>query len=191
MRAGRRRWLVGAGLSLAVAVVVTGGLVVRHRLGPKHLLTVTPGVLYRSGQLTAAQLEDVVARYGIRTVVNLRSENERRRGDWYDAEVARLDALGVRHVDLPMNTGFPPDDRVRDAWLALLADRDAQPMLVHCEYGVVRTGIMVGLYEIERLGLSGREALERFELFDRELDEPVRTRIDAYFEGYVPRRSRG
>jgi protein tyrosine/serine phosphatase len=186
-----RRPRVVVGVLLAVVVAVSAGMVVRHRLGPKHLLTVTPGVLYRSGQLTPEQLEDVVTRYGIRTVVNLRSENERSRGDWYALEADRLEALDVALVDLPMNTGFPPRDEVLGAWLALIGTPDRQPMLVHCEYGVIRTGIMVAIYEVERLGLSTAEALGRFEWFGRDAPEAIESRIDAYFADYVPRRDAG
>lgn len=186
-----RRRLVVAGALLAALVVVSAGMVVRHRLGPKHLLTVTPGVLYRSGQLTPEQLEDVVTRYGIRTVVNLRSENERSRGDWYAREADRLEALDVTLVDLPMNTGFPPGDEVLGAWLSLIGTPDRQPMLVHCEYGVIRTGIMVAIYEVERLGLSTTEALGRFEWFGRDAPQTIEARIDAYFSDYVPRRGPG
>jgi len=178
------RPLARAGLLLVVVLVVAGGLVVRHRLGPKHLLTVTPGVLYRSGQLTPGQLEDVVDRYGIRTVVNLRSENERSRGDWYEGEVERLESLGVRHMDLPMNAGFPPRDDQLARWRALLEDGEAHPVLVHYEYGVIRTGIMVGVYEVEQLGLSAAGALSRFVLFGHEVDPPTRKRIESFFDGY-------
>lgn len=182
---------MGVAVGLAVVLLGTAGLIARHRLGPKHLMTVTPGVLYRSGQLTPDQLEDVVDRHGIRTVVNLRSVNERARGDWYAREAERLERLGVRLVDLPMNTGFPPGEDALAGWLAVLEDAEAAPVLVHCEYGVVRTGIMVAVYEVERLGRSSDEALARFELFGRELDEPIRSRIDAWLAGYVPRGPRG
>lgn len=191
MDARRRRPLVQAALALGVVLLVAAGLVARHRLGPKHWLTVTPGVLYRSGQLTPAQLADVVDRYGIRTVVNLRAENEYARDDWYRQEVATADRLGVAHVDLPMNAGFPPGDEALRTWLDLLDDPAAQPLLVHCEHGVVRTGIMVGVYEVEKRGLAADGALSRFERFGHEFPEHVRERIDAWFARYVPRRASG
>jgi protein tyrosine/serine phosphatase len=186
----RRPLRLGA-LALGVVLLVAVGSVVRHRLGPKHLLTVTPGVLYRSGQLTPEQLADVVDRYGIRTVVNLRAENEYDRDDWYRDEVATTEQLGAAHVDLPMNAGFPPSDEVLSAWLDLLDDPAAQPLLVHCEHGVIRTGIMVGVYEVEKRSLAATEALSRFERFGHDFPERVRERIDAWFAHYVPRRASG
>lgn len=187
MDAARRRRLGLLAALLAVAAATAIALALNHRLGPKHLLTVTPDVLYRSGQLTPEQLADVITRNGVRTVVNLRSENEMQRGDWHARERATAKALGARVVDLPMNTGFPPRNTELERWLALLDDPDAHPMLVHCEYGVIRTGIMVAIYEIERLGLGVEQALARFEVFGRELPEVIQGRIDAYFDAYVPR----
>ena len=43
----------------------------RNRLVWDHFDTVKRGILYRSGQLNSDQLELAVARYGIKTVVNL------------------------------------------------------------------------------------------------------------------------
>ncbi len=191
MDAGRRQPLRWAALALAVSVLVVAALVARHRLAPKHWLTVTPGVLYRSGQLDPAQLAQVVDRYGIRTVVNLRAEHEYVRSDWYAQEVATLAALGVAHVDLPMQAGFPPSDEVLARWLDLLDDPVARPVLVHCEHGVIRTGIMVGLYEVEKLGLAVADARARFERFGQTFPERIEARIDEYFARYVPRRSAG
>lgn len=190
MEAARKRRLGLLLFALGVAVATALALVVAHRLGPKHLLTVTPGVLYRSGQLTPEQLTDLIERYGIRTVVNLRSENEMGQGDWHrlQSETARRE--GARLVDLPMHTGFPPDQATHEAWLGLIEDPVAQPILVHCQYGVLRTGIMVAIYQIERLGLSSEQALERFERFGHEFSETIQGRIDDYFEQYVPRQRR-
>lgn len=171
-------------LLLALVVLVAAGLVVRHRLAPKHLLTVTPGVLYRSASLPPEQLAEVLDRYGIRTVVNLRSRLENAKGGWHAVQSALLAERHVALVDLPMDTGHPPSPEVLSAWLALLDDPARQPILVHCEYGVVRTGMMVSVYEIEHLGRSPEEVWRDFELFRGDLREPVRGRVRDFVEGY-------
>lgn len=191
MAARRRRALLFASAALFALLLLAGGLVVRHRLGPKHFSTVTPGVLYRSGQLTPEQLADAVDRHGIRTVVNLRAEDEYSRSDWYAREVATLEGLGVTHVDLPMRAGFPPSAPVLARWLELLDDPAARPLLVHCEHGVIRTGIMVGLYQVEQLGLAAEDAPARFERFGQKFPERIQARIDEFFARYVPRRGAG
>ena len=183
--AARSRLVRWAWVALIVAIAIAAALVARHRLGPKHLLTVSPGVLYRSGLLTPRQLEDVIDRYGIATVVNLRSELENADGSWYREQAELLARRGVRLVDLPMHSGHPPSPEVLAAWLELLDDREELPVLVHCQYGVVRTGIMVAVFQMEHLGRSAEQALEDFELFGRRaLEEPIDTRVREFITGY-------
>ena len=44
------------------------------------------GELYRSGQITPQQLDDYTAKYGVKTVVNLRGDSQG--SSWYEAEIA-------------------------------------------------------------------------------------------------------
>jgi len=177
---------VGVVVALGIGVVAA---VVGHRVAPKHLLTVEPGRLYRSATLPPDQLAGVVERYGIRTVVNLRSDLENARGSWHEEQRRLLAGMGVEQIDLPMHTGHPPSDEVLERWLELIEDESRQPILVHCEYGVVRTGMMVSVYDIEKLGRSREEVLEDFELFGSDLEEPIASRVRDFVSRY-PRRLR-
>ncbi|MEI2268956.1 MULTISPECIES: tyrosine-protein phosphatase [unclassified Microbacterium] len=116
------------------------------------------GVLFRSGNLghlTAAGRERVAA-LGIRRVVDLRDDDERR------SEPSRLDGLGIDTVHLPMYAGsvasfFDDDLSLADVYRALIdgsaarlveaarAVLDVQPVLVHCTVGKDRTGLSVAL----------------------------------------------
>jgi len=116
------------------------------------------GVLFRSGNL--AHLEpagrDRVAGLGIRRIVDLRDDDERRR------EPSRLDGLGIDTVHLPMYAGsvssfFADDLSLGDVYRALVdgsasrlveaarAVLEVQPVLVHCTVGKDRTGLSVAL----------------------------------------------
>jgi hypothetical protein len=55
--------------------------------------TVLAGELYRSGQLSPAQIADYAKRHGIKSIINLRGNNTG--NDWYDAEVAQSHHLQV------------------------------------------------------------------------------------------------
>ena len=130
------------------------------------------------------QLEGVVERYGIRTVVNLRSELENEKGAWHAREAEVVAREGARLLDLPMNTGYPPDPQVLEAWLRLLDDPASRPLLVHCEYGVVRTGMMVAVFEMEYGGQTNQQAWADFESFGRKLEAPVLGRVRGFITGY-------
>jgi protein tyrosine/serine phosphatase len=104
---------------------------------------VIAGELYRSGRLGVAQFEDVVDRYGIRTVINL--EGDKDDAEWYVREVAASDARGVAHVDL----GWSAARELTDADVAeflRVASESEKPLLIHCRAGADRTGLAVALY---------------------------------------------
>lgn len=131
-------------------------------------------------------LAEVVNLHGIRTVVNLRSDLENQKGDWYAREAVALQEAGVKMIDLPMHTGYPPEAESLEGWLEVLGDEEALPILVHCEYGVVRTSIMVSIFNMERHGAGGMEVWQDFELFGGDLDEPMHSRLKDYLLDYRP-----
>lgn len=116
------------------------------------------GVLFRSGHLARLTSEgrERLAAFGIRRIVDLRDEQERR------DEPSRIDGLGVETVFLPMFAGsaasfFDDDLSLDDLYRALVdgsasrlvevvrAVLAAQPVLVHCTVGKDRTGVTVAV----------------------------------------------
>src|SRR3954467_9866434 len=99
------RWLMG--IALAVLLVAVPFLHFRAEYSHhKRLRPVAPGVLYRSGQMTADGVRDAVARYGFRTIVNCQNEfpdPDLAHSFWdrrtiRESELSR--ELGVRYVHL-------------------------------------------------------------------------------------------
>lgn len=99
---------------------------------------VIDGEVYRSAQLSADKLREVVREHDIRTVVNLRPV--RREGsEWYREETAAAHELGIEHVTLGMSQTTPRIDNIMA--LRELLDEVETPVLVHCASGVDRTGL--------------------------------------------------
>jgi tyrosine-protein phosphatase SIW14 len=92
--------------------------------------------VYRSEQPTRQGFEEI-RRMGIRTILNLRSEQ---------SDAALVEGLGLHLVEIPMEAGrFGEDEIVR----ALRAIQTAEkPVLVHCQYGSDRTGVVMAMYRI-------------------------------------------
>jgi protein tyrosine/serine phosphatase len=137
--------LVPLAAALAAAWLIS--LDRQGRLVWDHWDEVKRGVLYRSGQLTPAQLTEAVKRYNIRTVINFQWPGEEMR-----AERRLAGDLGVDYVNLPM-----PGDGLGEEWqfrqvLKILDDPEARPVLVHCARGTCRTGAAVAFYRFERDG---------------------------------------
>ncbi len=109
--------------------------------------TVKPGLLYRSGQLTSAQLREAIKTYGIKTVVNFQVGQQ---AIAEEAAIAR--EMGVAFLNLPMpGDGFGEAAQFREL-IRTLDNPDRQPLLMHCARGTCRTGAAVAFYRFARDG---------------------------------------
>jgi tyrosine-protein phosphatase SIW14 len=140
----------------------------------KRLRVVEPGVLYRSGQLSADGFTHAVLRYGIRTIINVQDEvpDPDVLGNWFDSRTIKesqlCEELGVRYVHLPpglVSRREVPNARPEaiDQFLAIMDDPANHPVLLHCRAGLHRTGVLAAVFRMEyeqSYGWSQIEALE-------------------------------
>jgi protein tyrosine/serine phosphatase len=180
-----KRALRYAALSAAIVALISATAIYLHRARPYHLLTVTPGKLYRSGTLKPDHLESVLDRFHIKTVVSLRTEGENALGTWYASEKEICRKKGVDLRELPIDQ--PPTQEQIDEWLALLEREEKAPILVHCEHGAVRTGVMVAIYQMECLRQENEQTLDDLPVFGHDMDDPVRRPLSDFLRAYVPR----
>jgi protein tyrosine phosphatase (PTP) superfamily phosphohydrolase (DUF442 family) len=109
--------------------------------------TVVAGRLYRSAELPAEALIATCRRHGITTVIDFRNDPAKT-----SAEASALKRAGIAHVNLP--SGQEPSPEMIQRFLQLMDDRRAEPVLIHCEVGVGRTGVFSAIYRIEYQGWS-------------------------------------
>jgi protein tyrosine phosphatase (PTP) superfamily phosphohydrolase (DUF442 family) len=112
-------------------------------LGP-NFHTVLPGRLYRTSQPSGARLEKLIRQYGIRTVVNLRGACDPT--PWYLDECRVTSRNDVSLEDLGCSAGRLPPTYLMRQLIDILEQADG-PILVHCQRGIDRTGLVsaVGL----------------------------------------------
>jgi protein tyrosine phosphatase (PTP) superfamily phosphohydrolase (DUF442 family) len=124
----------------SVALVAPGP--VHTFLFEDNLHTVVPGQIYRSAQPSAADLEALIRRLHLRSVLNLRGDAEEKR--WYRAERRVSATTGVRlfTVHLSAKT-LPPAQRLREVLDVL--ETAPRPLLLHCKGGVERSGLVAAL----------------------------------------------
>ena len=163
------RWVLSVGL---VALVVGPPLAFYRAeyAHAKRLREVTPGRLYRSGQMTAPGLREAIDRYKIKTVVNLQHENpdplmpESWLGKPRVKESEVCEALNVHYVLLTPDILPQPNDLSKSPpvvadFLKLLDDESAYPILLHCKAGLHRTGRLTAIYRMEYEGWGTGAAL--------------------------------
>jgi hypothetical protein len=120
------------GLLLACAVEFTRVMA----LGNLHV--VIPGEVYRSAQLSEAELERLTEKHNIRTVINLRGCCDP--FPWYLDECRATHRHGVNQEDISFSAGrLPPPREIRR--LVEVLDRTEYPVLIHCNRGADRTGL--------------------------------------------------
>ncbi|MBV9123222.1 MAG: tyrosine-protein phosphatase, partial [Planctomycetes bacterium] len=188
------RWILGVGIATLLTVVPF----VYYRSNYTHskrLREVVPGLVYRSGQLTAEGFADAVARYHFRTIINLQDEYpdpEIRRNYFRAAptpESVLCAQLGVRYIFLApdlishhqlANHHHP---EAIDAFLEILANKDNYPVLLHCHAGLHRTGLMTAVYRMAYQGWSPHEAIR--ELKANGFGEFACTAANEYVAQYV------
>jgi protein tyrosine phosphatase (PTP) superfamily phosphohydrolase (DUF442 family) len=115
--------------------------------GVPNLYRITP-TLYRSAQPTLQGFKNL-KQMGIQTVINLRG------GD--DDERAAL-TLGFRLESVPLSAArIRPGSNVQV--LRLLGRTDQGPVLVHCQHGADRTGMICALYRMVYQGWDREKAI--------------------------------
>lgn len=123
---------------------------------PYNFVVLDAGRAYRSSQPAADQLEHIIDTYDIRTVINLRGANPGT--DWYDAEAAVCEANGVTLASFPTSARSLPSAEVLAGVIDALQTAE-YPILIHCEGGSDRTGVVSAIYRMLILGQSRRAAL--------------------------------
>jgi protein tyrosine/serine phosphatase len=187
------RWLFGLGIVFLLTTLpgVHYRWVYTHG---KRFREITPGKMYRSGEMTAVGFRDAISREGIRTVINLQDEYPdpdiplNYLGLRTVKESALCAELGVRYVYLPpelISRKKVPAQRPAtiDRYLELLDDPSVYPVLIHCRAGLHRTGCMAAVYRMEYEHFSRDEALR--ELKQHGFGEFNSTAANDYITQYI------
>lgn len=154
---------LAVGLSLVIALVPLGAAGCRNARGPEprpetwavaierddlpNFHRLSDG-LYRSAQPTPEGLAAFEAMGG-RTVINLRTD---------DTDQPAIGELDLDYVRIPMSAWTADLEDVQ-RFLAIAIDPARQPVLVHCQHGADRTGLMCAAYRVVVEGWDKDQAI--------------------------------
>lgn len=120
------------------------------------------GVLYRSKQMSAAQLDDAIKRYHIKTVVNLRGASPK--AEWYRDEIRISSLRNVEHLDFRLSATRYLSPRTLDSIITIVASA-RRPLIVHCKGGADRAGLISAAWKLKVDNESPQEALKQLSFF--------------------------
>ena len=103
--------------------------------------------LYRGAQPRGDGYEEL-KKLGISIVVDLRNSKPVKRDGGETREQVKVEAAGMRYVEIPTSAFFGPSQVQVATFLQLLRDNEKQKIFVHCYFGDDRTGVMVATYRI-------------------------------------------
>jgi protein tyrosine/serine phosphatase len=129
-------------IALFSIIIAWGGFSL-YLLTTNNFAVVEAGSCYRSAQLSNNELSQLIRKYKIRSIINLRGTCPGL--PWYDNERKLCDSL---HVDL-ISFGLAAERFVSERDLSQIEDSlgaATKPLLIHCKAGSDRTGLISALY---------------------------------------------
>ena len=148
------RWIA----RFAAVIVLAGVLYVAWDQATYNFGEVQHGRIYRSGQMPAPSLARTVHDHNIKTVLNLRGSNK---DAWYTAErTASLEA-GATQIDIAMSSCIWMS-RAQLRTVIETLDTAEYPILIHCQWGAERTGLVSAFAELLRPGATLADARAQF-----------------------------
>lgn len=151
------------------------GLFASRYDGLHNFEIVDPGVLMRCGQPHVRDLEAIRTQHGIGTIVAARGGTRHPlRGRWFRKEIDYCRRHGIRFEHLPFSDVSAAPQEVFDRFLRVVEDPAARPVLLHCEQGFHRTGILVAAYRVRLCGWSVDRAVQEMNAAGFETANPKR-----------------
>lgn len=140
------------------------GLVGSRYDGLAHFTVVEPGVLMRCGQPRVRDIDEIRGLHGLRTIVCARGGTRHPlRGRWFRAETRYCRDHGIRLEHMPFSDSAAPPGSIFDRFVAVMRDPTSRPVLVHCEQGFHRTGVLCAAFRIAVQGWPLERALEEMD----------------------------
>lgn len=132
------RRLIFWGLSLVGLLACVFLLMYLYIPARYNIHTVIHNQIYRSATPSKEALDYMVRQYHIRSVINLRGKHKRQQ--WYREETQAAQNNGIAMYNLSLPTKHYPDHQSL-LKLVNLYETIEKPVLVHCKYGIDRSGL--------------------------------------------------
>lgn len=175
----RRKFFISA---LALLLLLTAGFFLYiQEQGNFH--PITDGEAYRSAQLDRDEFEYYIKKYNIKSILSLRGGNVDER--WYQEEKRVSAELNIAHYDLPLSaTHKPSEEDVRK--LMEIFKHAPRPVLIHCQAGADRSGLVAAMWKVVVDKESKLEAKKQLSILYGHIPIGKTSAMDSFFQEWNP-----
>ena len=131
-------------LCIALAVLAGVGYSVYWARFEHGFTTITARQLYQSARVPPEKLFEIADRYGVRTVIDLRTAED---ATATEAERQALEDNRLAYIHLP--TAQEPDQQTVRRVMEIVGNSANRPVLVYCHLGSGRAVLLTSIFRIE------------------------------------------
>jgi protein tyrosine/serine phosphatase len=169
-------------VSFSLMLLLSGGYIY-YVMNQGNFNVITEGEAYRSAQLDRDELEYYVRTYNIRSILNLRGQNPD--SDWYREELTVSAANRIKHYDIALSsTREPTENEVKQ--LTKIFREAPRPILIHCQAGADRSGVVAAMWKVFVDQESKSEAEKQLSIFYGHVPLGGRDAMDNFFKKWQP-----
>jgi len=144
---------------------------------------VTAGEAYRSAQMSGAELRRHIDLYNIKSILNLRGKEQEE--SWYKEELKVSAEKAVKHYDMPLSAYSEPTAADVRTLVGLIKSAP-RPVLIHCQFGADRTGLVSAMWKVIVNNESKGEAGKQLSIFYGHLPFGPPAAMNRFFEKWSP-----
>lgn len=167
----RKIWISIAIVLFAAAGIGAGGYYYYYYPNETyHFGVVQPGVLYRSGLQGMRRFENTFRLYPFKSVINVQSDKDvtGKYREQVNEEKKFCGEHHIRYFHIPMDAETSPTPEQSTEIIDLVSDAQNQPALVHDSQGVVREGMIVAIWQMEKMGYTPEQCLKEINWYGHE-----------------------
>jgi undecaprenyl-diphosphatase len=170
-------------LIIIIVPFLVGALYALHITQQSNFNKITEGEAYRSAQMDGDLLKHYINTYQIKSVLNLRGRNSAQQ--WYIDELKISSEQNVRHYDVALSAHREPTQEETRLLMELIKYAP-RPVLIHCQAGADRTGLVAAMWKVIVNKEPKEEAAKQLSIWYGHMPVGPATAMDNFFEKWVP-----
>ena len=151
--------------------------------GQGNFHQITKGEAYRSAQMDRGKLTYCLRNYHIRSILNLRGKDSHE--NWYIDELKTSGESNVIHYDVSLSAYAEPTKQETQILMSIFKAAP-RPILIHCQAGADRTGLVAAMWKVIVDKESKVEASKQLSILYGHLPLGPASAMDQFFNNWRP-----